>query len=130
MLRRVPLLVLVACAPVMPQEPVQRALVSDLARVVQSREQLTDKRPVAPIDYTKNLGAPLLGLFGNEDQTPSPPQVDQHEAALKEHGKEYEFHRYDGAGHGFFYYDRPAYRQQQAMDGWAKVEAFFDKHLK
>ena len=24
-------------------------------------------------------------------------------------------------GHGFFYYDRPNYRQQQAMDGWSKV---------
>ena len=58
----------------------------------------------------------MLGLFGNEDQRPSPADVDKHEAELKKHGKNYEFHRYDGAGHGFFYYDRPAYRQQQAMD--------------
>ena len=29
-----------------------------------------------------------------------------HEEELKKHGKNYEFHRYDGAGHGFFYYDR------------------------
>ena len=56
--------------------------------------------------------------------------MDTHEAELKKHAKNYEFHRYDGAGHGFFYYDRPAYRQQQAMDGWAKVFAFFDKNLK
>jgi carboxymethylenebutenolidase len=98
--------------------------------VVASRDQLTPQRPVAPIDYTRDLNAPLLGLFGNEDQNPPPDQVDQHEAALKEHGKTYEFHRYDGAGHGFFYYDRPAYRQQQAMDGWSKVFAFFEKHLK
>ena len=35
-----------------------------------------------------------------------PEQVNQHEAELKKHGKQYEFHRYDGAGHGFFYYDR------------------------
>ncbi|MFC7540287.1 dienelactone hydrolase family protein [Siccirubricoccus deserti] len=44
---------------------------------------------------------PLLGLFGNDDRAPSPEQVDQHEAELKKHGKNYEFHRYDGAGHGF-----------------------------
>lgn len=98
--------------------------------VVMAPEQLTEKRPVAPIDYTKDLTAPLLGIFGNEDQSPPPDQVDQHEAELKKHGKSYEFHRYDGAGHGFFYYDRPAYRQQQAMDGWAKIFAFFETHLR
>jgi carboxymethylenebutenolidase len=98
--------------------------------VVQSKEQLTEKQPVAPIDYTKDLQAPLLGLFGNEDQRPSPADVDKHEEELKKHGKNYEFHRYDDAGHGFFYYDRPAYRQQQAMDGWGKVFSFFEKHLK
>ncbi|HEX8969581.1 MAG TPA: dienelactone hydrolase family protein [Chloroflexota bacterium] len=97
--------------------------------VVQAKEQLTARQPVAPLDYTRDLQAPHLGLFGNEDQRPSPADVDKHEAELKKHGKTYEFHRYDGAGHAFFYYDRPAYRQQQAMDGWAKVFAFFEKHL-
>jgi len=97
--------------------------------VIASADQLTDKRPVAPIDLTKDLNAPLLGLFGNDDQSPTPEQVNQHEEALKKAGKTYEFHRYDGAGHGFFYYDRPLYRQQQAMDGWGKVFEFFGKHL-
>lgn len=108
------------------------AAVVDLwgGRVVIPQDQLTDRQPVAPIDYTKDLNAPLLGLFGNEDQSPTPEQVDQHEAALKEHGKNYEFYRYDGAGHGFFYYDRAMYRQEQAMDGWSKVFSFFAKHLK
>ncbi len=55
--------------------------------------------------------------------------VDLHEAELKKHGKQYEFHRYDGAGHGFFYYDRPAYRIEQALDGWQKVWGFLHKHL-
>ncbi|MBI2350969.1 MAG: dienelactone hydrolase family protein [Deltaproteobacteria bacterium] len=99
-------------------------------RVVMSKEDLTPKQPVAPIDYTKDLSCPLLGLFGNEDKSPSPEQVNQHEAELKKHGKNYEFHRYDGAGHGFFYYDRPAYRQEQAVDGWKKVFAFLEKYLK
>ena len=97
--------------------------------VVASPEQLTPKQPVAPIDYTKDLNIPLLGLFGNDDQRPSPEQVNQHEEELKKHGKNYEFHRYDGAGHAFFYHDRPAYRQQQAMDGWEKVFDFFGKNL-
>ena len=98
-------------------------------RVVMSKEELTPNQTTAPIEFTKNLSCPMLGLFGNEDRAPTPAQVDQHEAELKKHGKDYEFHRYDGAGHGFFYYDRPMYRVEQALDGWKKVWAFFEKHL-
>jgi carboxymethylenebutenolidase len=98
--------------------------------VVMAESDLTEKRPVAPIDYTANLKVPLLGLFGEDDRSPTPEQVAIHEEALKQHGKEYEFHMYPGAGHGFFYHDRPAaYRAEQAVDGWKKVFAFFEKHL-
>ncbi|MBM4409880.1 MAG: dienelactone hydrolase family protein [Chloroflexi bacterium] len=109
----------------------QFAAVADLwgGGVVARPEDLNDKRPVSPVDLTPSLNIPLLGIFGNEDRAPTPEQVDQHEAALKQHGQQYEFHRYDGAGHGFFYYDRAAYRQEQAMDGWSKVWAFFEQHL-
>jgi carboxymethylenebutenolidase len=75
------------------------------------------------------LQSPLLGIFGEDDQGPSPEQVAMHEEELKKQGKNYEFHMYPGAGHGFFYYDRPAYRQEQAMDGWSKVWDFLGKHL-
>ncbi len=98
-------------------------------RVVASGDDLTEKQPVAPIDYTADLSCPILGIFGNDDKSPTPEQVDQHEAELKKHGKDYEFHRYDGAGHGFFYYDRPNYRQEQAVDGWKKLLDFFGKQL-
>ena len=98
-------------------------------RVVMSKQELTAKYPVAPIDYTKDLSCPLLGLFGEEDQFPTPQQVEQHEQELKKYGKTYEFHMYPKAGHGFFYYDRAAYRQEQAVDGWNKVFAFFEKYL-
>jgi carboxymethylenebutenolidase len=97
--------------------------------VVMNPDQLTEARPVAPIEYTAELSAPLLGIFGNDDQSPPPDQVDVHEAELIKQGKEYEFHRYDGAGHGFFYYHTPMYRPQQAMDGWAKVFDFFGRKL-
>ena len=99
-------------------------------RVVMSKEELTPNQPAAPIEFTKDLSAPILGLFGNDDKSPTPEQVNQHEAELKKHGKPSEFHRYDGAGHGFFYYDRAAYRQEQAMDGWKKLFAFTDRTLR
>jgi carboxymethylenebutenolidase len=98
--------------------------------VVMSREHLDEKHPVPPIDYTKDLPCPILGLFGEEDSSPGPEQVAQHEAELKKHGKQYEFHTYPGAGHGFFYYHRPNYRQAQAVDGWQKIFAFLEKYLR
>jgi carboxymethylenebutenolidase len=98
-------------------------------RVVMSPEELTPNQPVSPLDYTSQLACPLLGIFGEEDQSPSPQQVDRLEAELKKQGKQYEFHRYPGAGHGFFYHHRPAYRQAQAVDGWQKVFSFLGKTL-
>ena len=97
--------------------------------VVMAPEQLDAKRPVSPLEYTRDLTCPILGLFGNEDKNPTPEQVDRHEEELKKHNKTYEFHRYEGAGHGFFYYQYPAFRQAQAMDGWQKVFAFLERYL-
>ncbi|MDQ6840642.1 MAG: dienelactone hydrolase family protein [Actinomycetota bacterium] len=85
---------------------------------------------VAPIvDRTADLSCPLLGLFGQDDKYPSPEHVDELEAALIEHAKSYEFHRYDGAGHAFFSVDRPSYRPEAAMDGWARIWDFFERNL-
>jgi carboxymethylenebutenolidase len=98
-------------------------------RVIMTPEQLNPRTPVAPIDLTPNLNAPMIGLFGNEDRGPSPEQVNQHEAVLQQYGKTYVFYRYDGAGHAFFTYDRPSYRQEQAIDGWNKLEEFFRQYL-
>jgi carboxymethylenebutenolidase len=76
-----------------------------------------------------DLGCPLLGLFGNEDTAPSPQHVDELEALLREYGKNYEFHRYDGAGHAFFAVDRPTYRVEAANDGWQRIADFFGRYL-
>ncbi len=80
-------------------------------------------------DQLPGLRAPLLGLFGNEDQYPSPEQVDQLEQILKANNKTYEFHRYDDAGHAFFAVDRPSYRVAAANDGWERIGAFFGTYL-
>ncbi|MCB9433573.1 MAG: dienelactone hydrolase family protein [Ardenticatenaceae bacterium] len=98
-------------------------------RVVMAESDLNERFPVAPIDYTPDLSCPLLGIFGEEDHSPTVEQVAIHEAALKKHGKDYEFHMYPNAGHGFFYHNRPMYRQAQAVDGWEKMFAFMAKHL-
>ena len=98
--------------------------------VVMNPEDLSPARPKAPIDYTEQLEIPLLGIFGNEDRSPTREDVDVLEERLKQCGKTYEFHRWDGAGHGIWYYDRPMYRQEAAMEGWSITLKFFEKHLK
>lgn len=97
-------------------------------RVVMSDDELDDKRPVAPVDLTHQLQAPLLGIFGEDDKNPSPEQVAQHQEELQRQGKDYEFHTYPDAGHGFFYHHRPNYRVEQANDGWSKIWDFLGRH--
>jgi carboxymethylenebutenolidase len=98
--------------------------------VVDDPSLLSERRPVAPIDYIDKLDCPLLGLFGNEDANPTPDHVNRLEEALKQRGKTYEFHRYDGAGHAFMAWYRPQYRVGPAIDGWAKVLDFYGRYLK
>ena len=78
---------------------------------------------------TADLSSPLLGLFGAEDQAPSPKDVDTLESALKEQDKTYEFHSYENAGHGFFAVDRTMYRPEAANDGWQRIWTWFDRYL-
>jgi carboxymethylenebutenolidase len=84
---------------------------------------------VIAVDETASMSAPLLGIFGNDDLRPDPAEVDRTEARLRELGKTYEFHRYDGAGHGFFNWAAASYRRDQAMDGWSRVFTFFEKYI-
>lgn len=82
------------------------------------------------VDQLPNLRAPLLGLFGAEDQYPSPEQVAELRQILTDNGKTFEFHSYEGAGHAFFAVDRPSYRVAAANDGWERIEAFYGQYLK
>ncbi len=98
-------------------------------RVIAKLEELTERQPVAPIDYTPNISIPLLGIFGQDDGSPSPDQMNATEAELKKHGVDYEFHLYEGAGHGFFATDRPGFRPVQAKEAWVEVFKFFGAKL-
>ncbi len=85
---------------------------------------------VEPIGHlAKDLSCPLLGLFGAEDQYPSPEHVDELERLLTEAGKEFEFHSFEGAGHAFFATSRTGYRPEAAMEGWRLIWEFFGRNL-
>lgn len=81
------------------------------------------------VSKAPDLSCPLLGLFGEDDKFPAPDEVAALDAELTRLGKEHEFHVYPGAGHAFFAVERPAFRPAAAKDGWAKIFAFFGRHL-
>jgi carboxymethylenebutenolidase len=85
---------------------------------------------LTPFDQTANIRVPLLGLFGEDDQNPNSADVEQMRQELERHGKEYEFHVYPGAGHGFNCEERPTYRREAAVHAWGRALAWFEEHLK
>jgi carboxymethylenebutenolidase len=84
----------------------------------------------ADVGLAPHLRCPLLGLFGNDDQSPSPDDVATMAKALEANGKTFDFHSYDDAGHAFFSVDRPSYRVDAAKDGWKQIWSFFGTQLK
>jgi carboxymethylenebutenolidase len=84
-------------------------------------------RPV--VHLAKDLGCPLLGLFGAEDQFPTPAEVAELEKVLADLGKTFSFHTYEGAGHAFFNTARDSYRADAANDGWERIWEFFARYL-
>jgi carboxymethylenebutenolidase len=98
-------------------------------RLVAGPGELSERQPRAPIDVTEGLNCPLLGLFGAADTSPSPEQTLMIEQELQRHGKTYEFHTYEDAGHAFFADYRPSYRPHAAVDGWRRVFEWFDRNL-
>jgi carboxymethylenebutenolidase len=98
--------------------------------VVARPEDATPSRPVAPVEYAKDLSCPMIGIYGNDDRNPTADQVNTLDAELTRHGKDHEFHRYEGAGHGIWYHHAPPmYRAEAAVDGWRKVLDFFGRTL-
>lgn len=83
------------------------------------------------IDLVAQIKCPVAGFFGNDDQNPTPEDVDDYQQALKSAGVLHEFHRYDGAGHAFQNFpSKERYRETQSEDAWQKLFGFLEKHLK
>ncbi|HVI09760.1 MAG TPA: dienelactone hydrolase family protein [Candidatus Binatia bacterium] len=79
----------------------------------------------------KKINAPILGLFGAQDQGIPPDDVHKFEATMKQLGKKIDVKIYDDAGHGF---ENPnnknGYRAEDTADAWKRTVAFLDTNLK
>jgi carboxymethylenebutenolidase len=81
------------------------------------------------IGEVDQLQAPLLGLFGAEDQFPSPEQTQMLADALTAAGKDFTFRTFEGAGHAFFMVDRVSFRPEAAVEGWKDIFSFLDRTI-
>lgn len=91
----------------------------------------TPNRPKPIIDMVANLHCPLYGVFGAEDQNPSPEHMAQLQAKLEQTGKASiaTLESFANAGHAFLADYRPNYRETAAFSLWPKMVFFLKRHL-
>jgi carboxymethylenebutenolidase len=88
-------------------------------------------RPKFPIDVAGALKAPVLGLYGAEDQGIPQTSVEEMRKALaggNASARRSEIKVYPQAGHAFFADYRPSYRAEAAADGWQRTLAWFKRN--
>lgn len=88
----------------------------------------SDIQPRTPAMLADQLKCPLLGLYGGQDSSIKPADVQATADTAKAAGKSVEIVVYPDAPHGFHADYRPSYRAADAADGWARMLAFFRAH--
>jgi carboxymethylenebutenolidase len=84
--------------------------------------------PLEP-EEVQDVNAPVLGLYGSEDQSIPVEAVRTMEEALQEAGIEHEIQVYEGAGHAFFNNTRDSYDEEAAADAWPRTLQWFRENL-
>jgi carboxymethylenebutenolidase len=90
--------------------------------------QSTPLTPEHPIDIADELKAPVLGLYGGEDQSIPLDTVQQMQQALAAANSPSEIIVYPDAPHAFYSDYRPNYRKEAAEAGWQRLLAWFKKY--
>jgi carboxymethylenebutenolidase len=89
----------------------------------------SELRPKHPLDVAKDMKAPVLGLYGGQDQGIPVADLDKMKEALKAAGKtNCDFVVYPDAPHAFHADYRPSYRKEAAEDGWKRLQEWFKKN--
>lgn len=73
---------------------------------------------------------PVLGIFGDKDQSIPVDSVRAFEAALKQDSIPVEIHIYAGVGHAFANPSSQTYAPKEALDAWQNTLTFFKNTLK
>ena len=88
----------------------------------------TELQPASPLDVVARIKAPVLGLYGGQDQGIPASDIEKMRAALKQAGKKAEIIVYPDAQHGFNADYRPSYNATDAQDGWKRLLAWFREY--
>ncbi len=86
--------------------------------------------PVSGFDVAKDIKAPLLGLYGETDTSPTPADARKLGELVKMHNPNVEIVIEPGAGHAFFADYRPSFNAAAAADGWKRCLDWFARYLK
>jgi len=87
----------------------------------------TDLQPEYPIDIAADIKAPVLGLYGGNDQGIPVESVERMREALKDAKVPSDFKIYPDAGHAFYADYRPSYVKDAAEDGWRRLQDWFKR---
>jgi carboxymethylenebutenolidase len=82
-------------------------------------------------DQLGSLKSPVLGLFGDKDQSIPVGTVQEFDKLLDKIGVEHEIIVYPNSGHAFFRDSDPnSYKPEAAKDAWERVTKFFGEKLR
>jgi carboxymethylenebutenolidase len=84
--------------------------------------------PKNAFDLATEVKVPVLGLYGAEDASITPDQVEAMKERLESAGITAKFKIYPGAPHGFFADYRQSFRAEAAHDAWTAMQAWFKKY--
>src|SRR5512139_990340 len=85
----------------------------------------TELQPRYPLDIVAELKAPVLGLYGGQDQGIPLGDVEKMQAALQAAGKSSKIIVFPDAPHGFHADYRASYRPKEAADAWQRCLEWF-----
>ncbi|MEB3882817.1 dienelactone hydrolase family protein [Lyngbya sp. CCY1209] len=78
----------------------------------------------------KTLEMPILGIFGELDDNPSPETAREFESTLKDLGKSVDVYIYENADHAFANPSGTRYNPEAAADASERTLEFLNRHLK
>jgi carboxymethylenebutenolidase len=81
-----------------------------------------------PAEAVARIACPVLAFYGGLDQRVN-AQIPAFEEAMAKSGRSFEKVVYEGANHAFFNDDSPVYDPGAARDSYARLLAFFARHL-
>jgi len=88
----------------------------------------TELQPKYPLELAAELKAPVLGLYGGQDQGIPLDDVEKMRAALGAAKQPSEIVVFPEAPHGFHADYRPSYRATEAQDAWGRCLAWLRKN--